>query len=72
MEAAQHQFTPVRPDLGHNEQIAGRGEEAGGDHRIIGKLVIEDDLDIGGGPHPAIVQQAGVVVIVYKSRGPFT
>ena len=58
METAQHQITVIQRNLCHDQQFTRRGEDACGNNRVVGQFVIENDVDIVGCPHLAMLTAA--------------
>jgi hypothetical protein len=45
----------VLRNFGHHEQLTGRGEDTRRNDPIIGQIVVKNYIDIGRGPHLAMI-----------------
>ncbi len=52
VETGENERSPLKRDRGHHVQSAGRRRDSGRHDRIVGKIVVNDDPNIRGLPHP--------------------
>ena len=57
MDARKKEFTSRHCDLTDNDHFANRREHPNRRDRMIGQVIAQDDVDVGGGPHRAILQR---------------